>query len=181
MEKIMNKIIPVFNEIWAVEFYRGVLVTVGIFFALLVLSWIIKLIIFLKYGKRRCSSISVNSGKGMIISSTEAVTAVLRSELERFKELEISRISIFCKRGEYSMELRCVYCKVDGFRGLPELFAELEPQVREYMKNIFGLEELAAVDIRIVSSDNFDELNGADDMSSAPDGMEFATPENRQV
>ena len=102
MEKLMNRIIPIFNEIWAIEFYRGVLVTVGVFLALLLLSWIIKLIVFIKFGKHRCSSVSVRNDKGVITSSSETITAVLRSELAKFPELEISRISIFCKRGEYS-------------------------------------------------------------------------------
>lgn len=180
-EDFMDKALEVFNELWAVELYRGVILAVGGLLALLIVYWIIKLIVFVKFGRHRCSSVSVKNERGSIVASCETITAVLRSELKKFPELEIRRILIFCKRGVYSMELRCVYFKVENFRGVPELFAAMEPLIRERMKDIFGLDNIAKVDIRIVGSGDFDELNSVDDLSIHADSGNAASPEARRV
>lgn len=161
MREFMDKVVTLCCEMWKVEFYRGALLATGCFAAVLILYWIIKLVIFLKFGKHRCSNISVDNEYGSIISSCDTVTAVLRSELKNFPELDIRRILIFRKRGVYSIELRCIYAKVENFRGIPELFALMEPLIREHMKSIFGMEDIAKIDIRIVGSDDFDDGNDA--------------------
>ena len=167
MKEFMDKVVTLFCEMWAVEFYRGALLATGCFAAVLILYWIVKLVIFVKFGRRRCSSVSVNNEHGSIISSCDTITAVLRSELKNFPELNIRRILIYRKRGVYSIELRCVYAKVENFRGIPELFAQMEPLIREHMKNIFGMDDIAKIDIRIVGSDDFDDGSDADELSSA--------------
>ena len=79
------------------------------------------------------------------------------------------------------MELRCVYFKVENFRGVPELFAAIEPLIRERMKDIFGLDKIAKVDIRIVGSGDFDEFNGGDVLSVPADSINAASPEVRRI
>ena len=161
----MDKFIEIFKEVWQVELYRGALLAVGVFFAMLLLYWILKIVFFCKFGKRRCSRISVDCERGNIVVSANAVSAALRAELKSFPELAVNRVILFCKRARYSIEVRATLVKYGNGRGLPELFALIEPLVKCRMAEIFGVKELSGVVIRIDNSDSFDDYEDNDVVS----------------
>ena len=158
----MDKAVEILKEVWRVELFRGVLLTLGVFFALLVLEWIVRLIIFCKFGRRRCSTVNIKCPGGDIVVSANAVSAAVEAELKAFQELEIRRIMLFCKRGVYSMEIRAALVKTGTGRGLPELHSQIEPLVKQRMDAVFGLKDLSGVTLRIERSEKFDDYDAPD-------------------
>ena len=170
MENFTAKAAELAKIVWAEPLYRGALLATAVFVAILLIYWIIRIVCFFKFGKRRCVAVTVEKEQGNIVVFTDAVTAVLRDELKSFAELDIRRIIIFRKRDAYFMELRCNYYKVEKFRGLPELFSEIEPLIKKRMKDIFGMENISAVDIRIDNAADFDDFVRAGETVSEDDG-----------
>lgn len=164
----MDKAVEVLKGVWRVELYRGVLLTLGVFFAILVLEWIIRIIIFCKFGRRRCSTVNINCPSGNIVVSANAVSSAIEAELKAFPELDIRKILLFCKRGVYSMEIRAALIKTSGGRGLPELHATIEPLVKRRMEDIFGMKDIAGVTLRIDRSGKFDDCL-EDDVPESPE------------
>ena len=167
----MNKAVEVFQEVWKVELFRGALLTLGVFFGIMLLGWIIRIIIFCKFGRRRCSTISVNCQNGSIIVAANAISSAIEAELKAFPELEVRRILLFCKRGVYSMEVRAALIKSGKSRGLPELYSLVEPLIKRRMDEIFGLKELANVTLRIERSGKSDDYDDIPDSPELPNEM----------
>ena len=155
----MDKAVEIFKEVWQVELYRGALLAVGVFFAVLLLYWLLKIIFFCKFGKRRCSRITVACENGDIVVAANAVSSAISSELKGFPELSVHRILLFRKRALYSLELRATLVKTDNGRGLPELYSLIEPLIKRRMAEIFGITDLSKVVIRVDHSDHFDDYD----------------------
>ena len=164
----MEDILEIFNEVWEVELYRGAILATGVFLTLLIFYWILKLILFCKFGRRRCSVVTVKRDHGDIVISADAVSAAIRAELKSFSELDIRRIVLYCKRGVYSMEIRCALAKAAGKRGLPVLHSLIEPLVKLRMEEIFGLTEINKITLKVERSDNYDDFTG-DDVQVSPE------------
>jgi hypothetical protein len=165
----MDKAVEVLKEVWSVELFRGVLLTLGVFFALMVLEWIIRLIIFCKFGRRRCSAVKISCPSGDIVVSANAVSSVIEAELKAFSELEVRRILLFCKRGVYSLEIRAALVKTGTGRGLPELHSQIEPLIKRRIEEIFGLKDISGVTLRIDRSGNFDDYDDVPETPELPD------------
>lgn len=153
----MDKAVEVFHEVWKVELFRGVLLTLGVFFAILVLDWFVRLLIFCKFGRRRCSTVSIKCQNGDIVVAAKAISAAISAELKAFPELDVRKILLFCKRGVYSVEIRAALVKTAVSRGLPELHSLVEPLIKKRMDEIFGLKELNGVTMRIERTGKFDD------------------------
>ncbi|MBO5822422.1 MAG: hypothetical protein J6R86_05360 [Lentisphaeria bacterium] len=165
----MDKAVEVLKEVWSVELFRGVLLTLGVFFAIMVLEWIIRLIIFCKFGRRRCSTVTISCPSGDIVVSANAVSSVIEAELKAFPELDVRRILLFCKRGVYSMVIRAALVKTGTGRGLPELHSLIEPLVKRRIEEIFGLKDISGVTLRIDRSGNFDDYDDVPETPELPD------------
>ena len=169
----MNKYLEMFNAMWQVDFYRGGLCALGGVLAVLILYWILKIIIFCKFGRRRCSTVTVRRENGDIVVSADAVSSALRSELKPFGALEIHRVVLFRKRGVYSVEIRCALVKSQDKRGLPELYSLIEPLVKRRMEDVFGLTDISKIVLKVERSDNFDDFV-EDDVPVSPELPEVA-------
>ena len=167
----MNKAVELFQEVWKVELFRGALLTLGIFFGIMLLGWIIRIIIFCKFGRRRCSAINVTCPNGSIIVAASAISSAIEAELKAFPELDVRRVMLFCKRGVYSMEVRAALIKSAKSRGLPELYSLAEPLIKRRMDEIFGLKELGGVTLRIERSGRSDDYDDIPDSPELPDEM----------
>lgn len=163
----MDKAVEVLKEVWRVELFRGVLLTLGVFFAILVLEWIIKLIIYCKFGRHRCSTVSIKCPSGDIVVAASAISSAIEAELKAFQELEVRRIMLFCKRGVYTMEIRAALIKTGTGRGLPELYSMIEPLIKRRMDEVFGFKDIAGVTLRIDRSEKFDDFD--DDLPDTPE------------
>ena len=162
----MNKFLEIFREVWQVEFSRGALCAAGVFLAVLILYWILKIIVFCKFGRRRCSTVTVSREHGDIVISADAVSAALRSELSQFIELDIRRILLFRKRKIYSVEIRCALVKTAAGRGLPELHSAIEPLIKSRMADVFGLTEIDRIVLKVERARDYDDL---DDIPVSPE------------
>ena len=164
----MDKAVEVFQEVWKVELFRGVLLTLGVLFGILVLERIIRFFIFCKFGRRRCSTVNIKCPSGDIIVAVKAISAAISSELKAFPELDVRRILLFCKRGVYSVEIRAALVKTVSSRGVPELHSLIEPLIKNRMDEIFGLKELNGVTMRIERTGKFDDYVD-DDVPESPE------------
>ena len=153
----MDKAVEVFQEVWKVELFRGVLLTLGVFFGILVLDWLIRILIFCKFGRRRCSTVCIKCPSGDIVVAAKAISAAISTELKAFPELDVRKIILFRKRGVYSVEIRAALVKTAVSRGLPELHSLIEPLIKKSVDEIFGLKTLNSVTMRIERTGKFDD------------------------
>ena len=153
----MDTAVEVFQEVWKVELFRGVLLTLGVFFGILVLDWLIRILIFCKFGRRRCSTVCIKCPSGDIVVAAKAISAAISTELKAFPELDVRKIILFRKRGVYSVEIRAALVKTAVSRGLPELHSLIEPLIKKSVDEIFGLKTLNSVTMRIERTGKFDD------------------------
>ena len=164
----MDKSVEVFLEVWKVELFRGVLLTLGVLFGVLVLEWVIRIFIFCKFGRRRCSTVSIKCPTGEIVVAVKAISAAISAELKAFPELDVRRILLFCKRGVYSVEIRAALVRTASSRGVPELYSLVEPLIKRRMDEIFGLKDIDGVTMRIERTGKFDDYVD-DDLPESPE------------
>lgn len=153
----MDKAVEVFKEVWQVELFRGVLLTLGVFFGLMLLSWIFRIFIFCKFGRRRCSMLNITCPNGTITVAAKAISSAIEAELKIFPELKIRRIQLYCKRGVYSMDIHAALQRSASLRGLPEIYALIEPLVKRRLDEIFGVKDMGSISLRIERAGNFDD------------------------
>ena len=173
MKVMLKNAVDIFNGLWQVEFWRGVILTLGAILAILIVYGILKLIFRRKFGRRRCSSIAVKCPTGSIVVAGDAISASLRAELKQFNELEIRRITIYRRKERYSVEMRGTLLRNNGDQGLPELHSKIEPMIRERLSNFFGIKELDDVALRIDRAGFFDEEYHQDSKSITPELPDF--------
>ena len=153
----MDKAFEVFKEVWQVELFRGVLLTLGVLFGLVLLSWIFKIFIFCKFGRRRCSVLNITCPNGTLTVAAKAISSAIEAELKTFPELEIRRIQLYCKRGVYSMDIHAALLRTASLRGLPELYSLIEPLVKRRLEEIFGVKDMGSISLRIERAGKFDD------------------------
>lgn len=137
---------PVIEEICENEFLCGMFAGIG---AYIVIVLLVHLVFIIARRRKKCTELLIAAENGTIAVSLKAVTAALKKELASFTQLEISKIVIFQKKYGYIFEVRGRF--IPGVSGAPELYAALEHELRENMKNIFGVENIAKVNLRIES------------------------------
>lgn len=135
---------PAVENICENEFVCGMFCGIGVY---LVIVLLVHLVFIICRRRKKCAELIINTSSGNIAVSLKAVTAALKTSLASFSQLEIVKILIYRKKSNYLFEIRGKF--IPGVSGAPELYAALERDVKENMKNIFGVENISQVDLRI--------------------------------
>lgn len=126
------------------DFNRGYLAALALVLALVVALLILKFIVFLIFRTRRASSVTVKSPDGDIVVSRDALEEAITRELEQYPELYLRKLRMFRRGKEYILAL---FCEFRGTSGVPDVAERLRPQLKERLKQLFGLEALRSIRI----------------------------------
>ena len=151
---------PVVERVMGDDFICGMITGIAVYIVIVLL---VHLVFIICRRRKKCSELLIQTEKGVISISLKAVTAALKAELSSFAQLEVVRIVIFYCKKDYIFEIRSRF--LPGNSDAPELYAALENNVKEYMKNTFGIENIVRVDLRI------DGCVEKDDAKSENDGF----------
>ena len=116
----------------------------------ILLMLIVQLIWWLCRGKRRCRSIELNSDKGTVSVSADAVSNVLTKAAASLKVLSVNRIAIYRRKDGYEIAVRAGM-DMGGGIAAPRLIGVLSNLVKVQMMAVFGVENISAVTLKIDS------------------------------
>lgn len=128
------------------DFNRGYLAALALVLALIVALMILKLVWFIAFRTRRASTVTVRHPDGDIVVSREALAEAVSRELLNYPELQLRKLRLFRRGGNYMLTLLCEF---RGVAGVPGIASELRTKIREKLKQLFGLESLKSVKIVI--------------------------------
>lgn len=151
------------------EFNRGYLAALVLVLALVVALLILKFVFFLMFRTRRAANVTVKSPDGDIVVTRDAVCEAVVRELERYPELELRKLRLFRRGKAYLLTLDCEF---RGSRGVPEVAERLRSQLREKLKELFGIESLRSIGIvveKIAVPKEAESAAGSDPAPAAAD------------
>ncbi len=146
------------QQLLSSDFNRGYVAGFGLVIVLLIIWFIIKLIIKLKFHSGRCNSIVVPRADGDLVISSQAVESVAAEVISGYPQLTIRRIRLYRHRKNYSMTLYASFAP-DGRLGLPELADQIKPQVSEMLRLTYGIDTVGS--IRFLIEDMTDHSLGS--------------------
>ncbi len=126
------------------DFNRGYLAALVLVLALVVALLILKFIVFLIFRTRRASSVTVKSPDGDIVVTRDALEEAIDRELELYPELYLRKLRMFRRGKAYMLTL---FCEFRGSRGVPDVAGRLRPQLKDKLKQLFGVEALRSIRI----------------------------------
>lgn len=159
MSGFANSFMQILKSSWQDDFIRGIIVGIGSY---LVLVLLVHLVFILCRRRKKCAFFELPGEEGSVIVSIKAVTGVLRQELSDFKQLEISRITVYQGKEDYTVEIRGQF--LPGQAGTPGLYAAISSDVKRKMKSIFGIANISKIDLRIDSCKDAGDDYPAQDM-----------------
>lgn len=129
--------LPYWQQLVNNDFNRGYLAALALFFALFLAALLIKFLLWLFFRTRRCGNVVVESDRGEVVISRDAVTALLRRELRGFSQLEVRTIRILRRERVYFL---CLYADFHtGEKGLQAVLDEVNPRLLESLEETFGI------------------------------------------
>ncbi|MBQ7207938.1 MAG: hypothetical protein IJS01_09095 [Lentisphaeria bacterium] len=105
----------------------------------------LRLILWLIFRTKRCSTIVVRAENGDLIVTRRAVESVARTEVESFPQIFLRKLLIFRHGKIYSMKLFCRFER--GSAGMPEIAADMRQRLTEVMMQQFGIDSLKEITI----------------------------------
>ena len=117
MSGFANSFMQILKSSWQDDFIRGIMVGIGSY---LVLVLLVHLVFILCRRRKKCAFFELPGEEGSVVVSIKAVTGVLRQELSDFKQLEISRITVYQGKEDYTVEIR-ESCDKCNFKLMPFL------------------------------------------------------------
>jgi len=139
------------------DFNRGYLAALVLVLALTAALLILKFVLFMMFRTRRASSVTVNTPEGDIVVTRDALGEAVTRELERYPELYLRKLRLFRRGKAYMLTLSCEFRGSSG--GVPDVAGQLRPQLKEKLKQFFGIESLRSIKIvveKLAVSGNFD-------------------------
>lgn len=127
------------------DFNCGYLAAILSVVILLLALLILRLILWLFFRTKRCSSVVVPATDGDLIVTRSAVESVARTEVESFPQIYLRKLLIFRRGNVYSMKLFCRFER--GSQGMPEIAADMKKRLTEVMMQQFGIDSLKEITI----------------------------------
>jgi len=131
------------------DFYKGMIAAAGGLILLMILLQILSLIIRLCRKCKRCNIITLKQEGGDISVSISAISAVIISELEKFRQLEVRKVLLYRKKEEYIVTIRGTYHAGNNDEGIGKLAEQLKPQLSISLKKILGLDNISEINLLI--------------------------------
>ena len=126
------------------DFNRGFMAALALILLLMVFLLLVRGILRLVFGTRRCSSVVVKRADGDTIISRDTVAALVNRELAKYPAIHSDRIVLTRRRNVYQLTIYCEYLLSDR-TGIPAFCDEFKPKLQEALVKSFGISGISAV------------------------------------
>ena len=120
------------------DFKCGYFAATLVMLLILLLVIALKIICFFVFRHPKCSEVVVKSPAGDLVISVRVISALIGRLLSEEGRLNDVKVSIRRYKKNYKLFVRASYA--EGYKGLPVLIEELQPQLAELLKQQFGIE-----------------------------------------
>ena len=138
------------------DFNRGFMAALALILVLMVFLMLIRAIIHLIFGTRRCSSVVVRRADGDTIISRDTVAALVNRELAGYPAIRSDKIVLTRRGSVYQLTIHCEYLLSDR-TGIPAFCDEFKPKLRDALDKSFGITAVSGVRLWVdaISGDDF--------------------------
>ena len=142
------------------DFNQGFMAALTLILLLMVFLLLVRGIIRLVFGTRRCSCVVVKRADGDTVISRDTVAALVNRELASYPAIRSDKIVLTRRRDVYQLTIYCEYLLSDQ-TGIPAFCDEFKPRLREALVKSFGISGVSAIRLWV------DSVPGDD---AAPEG-----------
>jgi len=126
------------------DFNQGFMAALALILVLMVVLMLVRAILHLIFGTRRCSSVTVRRADGDTIISRDTVAALVHRELAGYPAIRSDKI-VLTRRGRvYQLTIHCEYLLSDK-AGIPAFCDEFKPKLRDALVKSFGITAISGV------------------------------------
>ena len=138
------------------DFNRGFMAALALILLLMVLMMLVRAILKLVFGTRRCSCVVVRRADGDTVISRDTVAALVNRELANYPALRSDRIVLTRRRHVYQLTIYCEYLLSDQ-TGIPAFCDEFKPKLRDSLVKSFGIADISGIRLWVDATpgDNF--------------------------
>lgn len=151
------------------DFNQGFIAALTLILLLMVFLMLIRGILHLIFGTRRCSSVTVRREDGDTVISRDTVAALVNRELADYPALRSDRIVLTRRRNTYQLTIYCEYLLSDQ-TGIPAFCDEFKPRLREALVKSFGITEISGIKLWVdaVPDEDVSAVGEDDPMHQSP-------------
>lgn len=138
------------------DFNQGFMAALTLILLMMIFLLLVRGIIRLVFGTRRCSSVVVRRADGDTVISRDTVAALVNRELASYPAVHSDKIVLTRRRGVYQLTIYCEYLLSDQ-TGLPAFCDEFKPKLQEALAKSFGITGISTVRLWVdsVPQDDF--------------------------
>ena len=138
------------------DFNQGFMAALALILVLMVFMLLVRGILRLVFGTRRCSSVVVSREDGDTVVSRDTVAALVNRELAGYPAIRSDRIVLTRRRNTYQLTIYCEYLLSDQ-TGIPAFCDEFKPKLQEALAKSFGITGVSGIRLWVdaVPSDDF--------------------------
>ena len=155
------------------DFNQGFMAALALILVLMVLMMLVRAILRLIFGTRRCSRVIVRRADGDTVISRDTVAALVNRELAAYPAIRSDKIVITRRRNVYQLTIYCEYLLSDQ-TGIPAFCDEFKPKLREALVKSFGLTDISGVRLWVDAAP-LDEFTGERGNDPAPQSNDAYT------
>ena len=137
------------------DFNQGFMAALTLILVLMVFLMLVRGILRLIFGTRRCSNVVVRRADGDTVISRDTVAALVNRELASYPAIRSDKIVLTRRRSVYQLTIYCEYLLSDQ-TGLPAFCDEFKPKLQEALAKSFGITAISSVRLWV------DAVPGAD-------------------
>lgn len=126
------------------DFNRGFMAALALILLLMVIMMLIRAILRLVFGTRRCSTVVVRRADGDTVISRDTVAALVNRELANYPAIRSDKIVLTRRRNVYQLTIHCEYLLSDQ-TGIPAFCDEFKPKLRDSLVKSFGIAAISGI------------------------------------
>ena len=127
------------------DFNCGYIAAISSVVLLLLAILLLRLILWLIFRTKRCSTVVVPAENGELVVTRSAVETIARGEVESFPQIYLRKLLVYRRGNVYSMKLFCRFERGDA--GMPEIAADMRKRLTDAMMSQFGIDSLKDISI----------------------------------
>ncbi|MBQ7696249.1 MAG: hypothetical protein IJT50_14130 [Lentisphaeria bacterium] len=152
------------------DFNQGFMAALALILLLMVFLMLVRGILRLVFGTRRCSAVVVKRDDGDTVISRDTVAALVNRELASYPAIHCNKIVLTRRRSIYQLTIYCEYLLSDQ-TGLPAFCDEFKPKLQQALAKSFGITDITGIRLWVdaVPNDDFPPSRHEEPISQAHD------------
>ncbi len=153
-----ENLIRMWQDRMGADFFSGYWLAVALMGTFILLWFLVHLIIWLCWRRRRVSAVSMPQPDGAVEVSAQAIFRTARDLEPEFPVFQIEDIRLYRRRRNYSLRLRFKFQSDSD--GLAESVAKFKKRLCEQLDKRFRLTSIRMIDIRLEPRDDEESSEG---------------------